>query len=161
MIYHSIFFMRINYAKMQNRDIIHVSHLLWIIQIFVGTGRHLKQICPYAQCIACAARWGYVWLSSFHTQTVIHLNLVHYLEKGGWTVCPTDKTQSSGTERRNIETGRMCHGGRKRSAAQGGGEVSPAREVMRPHRHKADKDTSGLLSSLKSRRADHHTVNPH
>lgn len=32
----------------------------------------------------------------------------------------------------------------------GGGEVSLAREVMRPHRHKDDKDTSGWLSSFKS-----------
>lgn len=41
------------------------------------------------------------------------------------------------------------------------GEVSLATEVMRPHRHKDDKDTSGWLSSFKSCRVDHHTVNPH
>lgn len=45
--------------------------------------------------------------------------------------------------------------------SRGGGEVSLAREVMRPHRHNDDKDTSGWLSSFKSHRADHHTVNPH
>ena len=42
-----------------------------------------------------------------------------------------------------------------------GEEVSLAREVMRPHRHRDDKDTSGWLSSFKSHRADHHTVSEH
>ena len=47
-----------------------------------------------------------------------------------------------------------------RGGVGGGGEVSVAREVMRPHRHEDDKDTSGWLSSFKSHGAEHHTVNP-
>ena len=49
---------------------------------------------------------------------------------------------------------------RAREEETGGREVALAK-VMRPHRHEDDKDAYGCLSSFKSRRADHHTVNPH
>ena len=118
-------------------------------QTHTHTHTHLSRRGNYSRLLSSVTIQGTTHLSSDASNTEPQVN-PHPLAQSDLAM---KRVQRAGEEEE--ERGRGGGGG------GGGGEVSLAREVMRPHRHNDDKDTSGWLSSFKSHRADHHTVNPH
>lgn len=144
---------RINYAQMLIRNIMDFFPpiLSWIIQIFIWCRKTTQTSLFFSAVNMLQIQWGDYCRDIFCVCLCLH-----YIQFNLFSTVHHHLVARSSAALKRVQSARE-----KEFSKGGGEEVSLVREVMRPHRHKDDKDTSGWLSSFKSHWASHHTVNPH